>query len=76
MALTVANYLVKPLFPECSMPDPALIIIAGLCIAFLTWLNCYSMKVTTSLQNVFMVTKISAMTIVCIVGTVFFFKGD
>ena len=75
MALTVSNYLVQPLFPECDVPDGVLALIAALCICFLTWLNCYSMKVTTSLQNVFMFTKLAALGIVCIAGMVVFFRG-
>ena len=45
MALAVANYMVQPLFPGCEMPINGLRLIAALCITFLTWLNCYSMKV-------------------------------
>ena len=75
MALTVANYLVQPLFPDCDMPPAALSLIAALCICFLTWLNCYSMKVTTSLQNLFMFTKLAALGIVVVVGMVAFFRG-
>ena len=78
MSLTVANYLVQPLFPvetECVMPQTALIIIAGCCICFLTWLNCFSMKVTTYLQNFFMFTKLAALFIVIIVGIVAISRG-
>ncbi len=75
MALTVANYLLQPIFPQCDIPDEALKLIAALCIAFLTWLNCKSMKVTTSLQNTFMFTKLAALAIVVILGIVAVFKG-
>ncbi len=75
MALTVANYLLKPIFPQCEIPDAALKLIAALCIAFLTWLNCRSMKVTTSLQNTFMFTKLAALAIVIILGVVALFRG-
>ena len=75
MALTVANYLVQPFFPDCDMPPAALSLIAALCICFLTWLNCHSMKVTTSLQNTFMFTKLAALGIVVVVGMVAFFRG-
>lgn len=74
MALTVANYLAQPLFPECDPPDSALRLIAAVCITFLTWLNCYSTKITTSLQNVFMVTKLAALGLV-IVGGIMAFAG-
>lgn len=76
MALTVANYVVQPLFPECDMPNGALALIAAACICFLTWLNCYSMKVTTSLQNTFMFTKLAALFLVIIIGIVALFRGE
>lgn len=75
MALTVANYMLKPLFPECEIPTLPLKMVAALCITFLTWLNCHSMKVTTKLQNSFMVSKLLALAIVILLGTVAFFKG-
>lgn len=75
MALTVASYLLEPVFPHCEIPDAALKLIAALCITFLTWLNCHSMKVTTSLQNTFMFTKLAALGIVIILGMVALFKG-
>ncbi len=75
MALTVANYVLQPVFPECDIPDAALKLIAALCISFLTWLNCKSMKVTTSLQNLFMFTKLAALAVVIILGIYAVFHG-
>ncbi len=75
MALTVANYLLQPVFPACEIPDAALKLIAALCISFLTWLNCRSMRVTTSLQNTFMFTKLAALAIVIILGVIALFQG-
>jgi len=68
MGLTVANYLAQPLFPDCDPPDSALRLIAAVSITFLTWLNCYSTRVTTKLQNVFMVTKLAALGLVILGG--------
>ena len=75
MSLTVANYLIQPFFPECAIPDNAKILMAAVFIMFLTWLNCYSIKVTTKLQGVFMFTKVAALIIVIIVGLVAFGQG-
>jgi len=75
MGLTVANYLAQPLFPDCSPPDTALRLIAAVCITFLTWLNCYSTKITSSLQNVFMVAKLSALGLVIVGGCMAFAYG-
>ena len=75
MALTVSNYLIQPFFPECDVPDNAKILLSAVFIMFLTWLNCYSIKVTTKLQGVFMFTKVAALIIVIIVGMVAFGQG-
>ena len=75
MSLTVANYLIQPFFPECALPENAKILMAAVFIMFLTWLNCYSIKVTTKLQGVFMFTKVAALIIVIIVGLVAFGQG-
>jgi len=75
MALTVAQYLVQPFFGEGELPKEALSLIAAVFISGLTWLNCYSMKITTRLQNLFMVTKVLALTLVVIVGIVALFQG-
>ena len=75
MALTVSNYLIQPFFPACDIPNDAKILLAAVFIMFLTWLNCYSIKVTTKLQGVFMFTKVAALIIVIIVGMVAFGQG-
>lgn len=42
---------------------------------FLTFINCYDVKFTTKLQNLFMFTKIAALLIVIIVGVVYMSMG-
>jgi len=76
MGLTVANYLAQPLFQTCDPPDSALRLIAAVCITGLTWLNCYSTKITTKLQTVFMVTKLAALGLVILGGVIAFSNGD
>jgi len=68
MGLTVANYLAQPLFPDCEPPDSALRLIAAVSITGLTWLNCYSTRATTRLQNVFMVCKLLSLFLVILGG--------
>ncbi len=75
MSLTVAQYLVQPIFGEGDPPSSAVSLLAAAFIAFLTWLNCYSMKITTRLQNMFMVTKILALVLVVLVGIYAFSQG-
>ena len=77
MALTVAQYLVQPFFSlEDELPTTAISLLAAVFITGLTWLNCYSMKITTRLQNTFMVCKVAALILVIIVGAVGLAQGN
>ncbi|XP_065567243.1 large neutral amino acids transporter small subunit 2-like isoform X2 [Artemia franciscana] len=68
MGLTFANYVIKPLFPSCDVPDTAVRLIAAAAICFLTFLNCYDVKLTTKLQDVFMFSKLGALLIIIVAG--------
>ena len=77
MALTVAQYLVQPFFSlEDELPTTAISLLAAVFITGLTWLNCYSMKITTRLQNTFMVCKVAALILVIIIGAVGLAQGN
>ncbi|XP_063841154.1 Y+L amino acid transporter 2-like isoform X3 [Scylla paramamosain] len=76
MALAFAKYVVQPFFPNCDLPDDAVRLIAALSICFLTALNCWNVRVTTKLQDFFMVTKIGALLIVIIAGIVHLCMGN
>ncbi|XP_063841153.1 Y+L amino acid transporter 2-like isoform X2 [Scylla paramamosain] len=72
MALAFAKYVVQPFFPNCDLPDDAVRLIAALSIS----LNCWNVRVTTKLQDFFMVTKIGALLIVIIAGIVHLCMGN
>ena len=42
---------------------------------FLTFINCWNVRITTRVQNVFMVTKVTALMIIVVAGMVYIFKG-
>jgi len=75
MSLTVATYITQPFFQECDPPDLAIKMIAAFCILGLTWLNCYSMKITTKLQNFFMFCKLLAVLIIIVIGSFALYNG-
>lgn len=75
MALTFANYVIKPFFPDCDNPDAAVRLLAAAAICFLTFLNSYNVRVTTNLQNVFMFSKIGALGIVICAGIAALYLG-
>ncbi|KAF7994784.1 hypothetical protein HCN44_004256 [Aphidius gifuensis] len=76
MALTFAEYVMQPLFPGCKIPSDSLRLIAAMTICFLTYVNCYDVKGTTRMQNVFMFAKISAVVIIIMVGIVWLLSGQ
>uniref|UniRef100_A0A8D8LKH1 Y+L amino acid transporter 2 n=1 Tax=Cacopsylla melanoneura TaxID=428564 RepID=A0A8D8LKH1_9HEMI len=69
MGLTFANYVVKPFF-HCANPPPevAIRLIAAAVICILTFINCYNVRATTRVQNVFMFAKIAALVCIIIMG--------
>uniref|UniRef100_A0A6A7FTT6 Y+L amino acid transporter 2-like n=2 Tax=Hirondellea gigas TaxID=1518452 RepID=A0A6A7FTT6_9CRUS len=68
MALTFAKYVIQPFFPGCDMPQSAIRLIAALAICFLTFINCWNVRITTKVQDVFMVTKVTALLIIIAAG--------
>ncbi|CAG4983927.1 unnamed protein product [Parnassius apollo] len=75
MALTFANNLLEPIFPNCPIDLLSQKLIAAITICFLTFINAYDVKFTTRVQNVFMFTKISALVIIIIGGIVWMAQG-
>ncbi|XP_011875163.1 PREDICTED: Y+L amino acid transporter 2 [Vollenhovia emeryi] len=75
MGLTFAQYVVKPFFPNCDTPDGGVRLIAALSICLLTFINCYDVKETSKIQNIFMFAKIGALMIIIIAGLVWLCLG-
>ncbi|XP_047496043.1 Y+L amino acid transporter 2-like isoform X1 [Penaeus chinensis] len=76
MGLTFAKYVIQPFFPECEIPNSAVRLLAALAICFLTFINCWNVRLTTRLQNCFMITKIGALCIVIVAGLVTICMGN
>jgi len=67
VALSFAVYSVKYIFPECDPPDEAVRLLAAICIAVLTFVNCWDVKWATAVQDVFTYAKLLALFV--IIGT-------
>ncbi|CAH1795816.1 unnamed protein product, partial [Owenia fusiformis] len=76
IALTFAEYVIYPFFPDCPSPDLAIRLLAAGAITLLTFVNCASVNVASKVQNVFTVIKIVALCTVILTGIVKLIQGD
>ncbi|GBM49751.1 b(0,+)-type amino acid transporter 1 [Araneus ventricosus] len=74
--LTFAEYIVEPMFPACPTPGAIKKLVALIAICFITFINCYSVKMTTRMNNVFTIAKLVAIAIVVSVGAYMLSKGN
>ncbi|GLD51434.1 large neutral amino acids transporter small subunit 2-like protein [Lates japonicus] len=75
IALTFSNYVLQPLFPSCLPPESGLRLLAAVCLLLLTWVNCYSVRWATCVQDVFTTGKLLALGLIIIMGVVQICKG-
>jgi len=67
-ALTFADYILYPIYDTCRSPLSARVLIAASAVAFLTFVNCVSVKWVTRIQNVFSAGKVLALVIIICFG--------
>ncbi|KJH50704.1 putative Asc-type amino acid transporter 1 [Dictyocaulus viviparus] len=75
VALTFALYMLRPFFPHCDPPAGSKELLAAASIIILCALNCWSVKVTTKVQDLFTFAKIVALVMVIITGAIMFATG-
>uniref|UniRef100_A0A8D0DHY9 b(0,+)-type amino acid transporter 1 n=1 Tax=Salvator merianae TaxID=96440 RepID=A0A8D0DHY9_SALMN len=75
VCLSFAEYAVAPFYPGCASPQVVVKCAAASCILLLTLVNCLSVRVATSLMNVFTVAKLFALLVIIIGGVVLLAQG-
>ncbi|XP_034061803.1 large neutral amino acids transporter small subunit 1 [Gymnodraco acuticeps] len=75
VAYVFATYLLKPMFPECPVPENGAKLLACLCILLLTFINCYSVKAATRVQDFFAAAKLLALGMIIIIGFINIGRG-
>ncbi|XP_067932341.1 Y+L amino acid transporter 2-like [Watersipora subatra] len=73
--LTMAQYMIEPIFPNCEKPDTVITLIAIVGIILLTFINCVSVKMAARLQDASTVAKTLALLIIIITGIVRIAQG-
>ncbi|XP_077982159.1 b(0,+)-type amino acid transporter 1-like isoform X2 [Glandiceps talaboti] len=70
IALAFGAYAAEPFYGGCGAPDIVVKLLAAASIFIITWVNCYSVKWATSVQNVFTAAKLACIVIIIMIGFV------
>uniref|UniRef100_A0A6G1SJD0 Y+L amino acid transporter 2 n=1 Tax=Aceria tosichella TaxID=561515 RepID=A0A6G1SJD0_9ACAR len=69
VALTFALYALRPFYPDCDPPTESVKFLAVVCILILTFVNCWSVKWSTFVQDIFTYGKLIALALIICSGT-------
>ena len=75
VAMSFGLYAVEPFYP-CGPSDLSVKLVSILCLLLISFINCYSVKLATKVQNFFTVTKLIAIAIITVGGAVMISKGE
>ncbi|CAL8101850.1 unnamed protein product [Orchesella dallaii] len=70
IALTFAEYAINPILEGVSAPKPSPELLAAACLMLLTAINCWSVKLTMKIQDIFTVAKLLALGAIIVAGLV------
>lgn len=76
VSLSFAEYAVAPFYPGCSSPQMVIKCTAVVCIVLLSLVNCLSVKLATSVMNIFTVAKLLALLVIVVAGIVLLARGQ
>ncbi|KHJ48470.1 Asc-type amino acid transporter 1 domain protein [Trichuris suis] len=67
-ALTFAKYALVPIFGDCNYITPTEPLLACCCLFVLTFINCWSVRMATKIQDVLTYAKIGALILIVLTG--------
>ncbi|CAL4110160.1 unnamed protein product [Meganyctiphanes norvegica] len=76
ICLSFSKYLVEAFVSQCEPPLQAIRLLGALTIVVITFINCYSVKLATKVQNIFTAAKLLAIMIIVIGGVVKLIQGN
>lgn len=75
-ALMFARYVLKPFFPDCEIPSVAISLIATCMTGFLTFVNCFSVKLSARWQSALTTISMTTLAIISLSGAVWIYQGN
>lgn len=75
IAIVFATYMIQPIFPHCDRPEVAVLILGSASILTIGFINGFSVRLTTRVQDVFTVAKLLALFGISITGFVYIGMG-
>ncbi|XP_062981554.1 b(0,+)-type amino acid transporter 1-like [Elgaria multicarinata webbii] len=76
VSLSFAEYAVAPFYPGCSSPKVAVKCTAVACIVLLAFVNCLSVRLATSVMNLFTAAKLLALLVIVAGGVALLAQGQ
>jgi len=75
IAVVFGEYVIKPFYEDCEPPVYLMKLLAFLCIALITIVNCISVKAAVRMQDAFTYAKLICIAILVIIGIIELCKG-
>ncbi|XP_061198388.1 b(0,+)-type amino acid transporter 1-like isoform X1 [Saccostrea echinata] len=76
MTLSLGTYAIKPFFLDCKPPDSAVKAVSLAAILIIAFINGYSVKMATYIQNICTVVKLIAISVLTVGGMIKIIQGN